>query len=339
MIEAAFDATLEHRNTLRLPARAAALLQPTTLDELRAAVEWALARPEPIALLGGGSNVVLQARLNSCVIVPALAFVRVERHDTTTLVTAGAGVVWHDLVRFCLGQGLYGLENLALIPGCVGAAPIQNIGAYGVELERVFESLTAISCRDASSITMLREECGFGYRDSIFKRARRDELAIASVTLRLESVAHPCVDYPDVRRELSAMGRVAAPVAVAEAVTRIRRSKLPDPRIHPNAGSFFKNPVLTQRQLDELRGRLPNVPMYATELGVKVAAAYLIDAAGWKGRALGPAAVWHRQPLVLINRGGARAADMLQLADAIRDDVGARYGVALEMEPVLLGND
>ena len=338
MIGASIDAALDRCNTLRLPSRADALLRPTTIEELRGAVDWALGRRAPITVLGGGSNVVLRARVSGCVIMPAIASIHVERDATGARVTAGAGVVWHDLVRFCLGQGLYGLENLALIPGRVGAAPIQNIGAYGAELERTFESLTAVSCRDATLDTMGKAECGFGYRNSIFKGARRNELVIASVTLRLQSIAQPCVDYPDVRRRLAAMGSAITPVSVAEAVTRIRRSKLPDVNRVPNAGSFFKNPLLQAKQLDALRGHLPDVPTYPGDGGIKVAAAYLIDRAGWKGRSLGPAAVWHRQPLVLINRGGARADDMLRLADAIRDDIGSRYGIALEMEPQLLGD-
>jgi len=339
MIEAEVDAVLDRRNTMQLPARADCLLCPGDVDELRAAVEFALGRSLPITVLGGGSNVVLRSRLTGCVISPALRSISVERHGGILRVTAGAGVVWHDLVRFCLGQGLCGLENLALIPGRVGAAPIQNIGAYGVELERSFESLTAVSCRDAQLVSLTGAECGFGYRDSVFKGKRRNELVIASVTLRLESAAKPCIDYPDVRRELAAMGRVVTPVAVAEAVTRIRRSKLPDLQRHPNAGSFFKNPVVSHTQLDALRARLPDVPTYPAQRGIKVAAAHLIDRAGWKGRSLGRAAVWHRQPLVLINLGGATATDILRLGDAVRDDVAARYGVILEMEPQLLGHD
>lgn len=333
------DAVLDRLNTLQLPARAENLLRPRDVDELRASVEFALGRGLPITVLGGGSNVVLRSRLSGCVISPALRSISVQRHGSAARVTAGAGVVWHELVRFCLGQGLVGLENLALIPGRVGAAPIQNIGAYGVELERSFESLTAVSRRDARPVTLMRAECEFGYRDSVFKAARRNELVIASVTLRLDSAAAPCIDYPEVRRKLAAMGCTVTPIAVAEAVTRIRRSKLPDLERHPNAGSFFKNPVVTHAQLDALRTHLPDVPTYPTQNGIKVAAAHLIDQAGWKGRTMGRAAVWHRQPLVLFNRGGATAADILRLGDAVRDDVAARYGVTLEMEPQLLGED
>jgi UDP-N-acetylmuramate dehydrogenase len=333
------DAALDTLNTLRLPSTARLLTKPHTVDEVRAAIDHAHRLGEPITVLGGGSNVVLLTRIPGCVIVPRLVDIRLERHGGKTLVTAGAGVVWHDLVRFCLGQGLSGIENLALIPGSVGGAPVQNIGAYGVEIEQCFHSLTAVSCLDGSSVEMDARQCAFGYRDSAFKHALANDYLITSVTLSFDGKTAPRTDYPDVQQQIAAMGGRITPALVAEAVTRVRRRKLPDVRRVPNAGSFFKNPVLTDAALEKLRNRLGNVPAYAASNGTKVAAARLIEAAGWKGRALGAAGVWHRQPLVLFNRGGATGLDMLRLGRAIQLDVAERFDVGLEMEPIVLGHD
>ena len=333
------DVELQALNTLRLPSRAQFFASPDSEEAAREALGDAAAKRLEVTILGGGSNVVLRARIPGCVIMPRLRYIRVERDADEFRVVVGAGVVWHELVRFCLGQGINGLENLALIPGCVGAAPIQNIGAYGVELADRFHSLTAISCRDGSTVTMDAQQCGFGYRDSVFKRLPPGSCLIAAVTLRLSRRFEAQTDYPDVKRELETMGIRSSAVAIAEAVTRVRRRKLPDVRRTPNAGSFFKNPILDAAAVDRLRGQLGNVPTYPDAIGTKVAAARLIDAAGWKGRYIGPAGVWLRQPLVLVNRGDARAADILRLARAIQEDVATRYGVVLELEPAVLGFD
>jgi UDP-N-acetylmuramate dehydrogenase len=333
------DVELQAFNTLRLPSCAQFFASPDSEDAARDILVDAAAKRLDVTILGGGSNVVLRTRVPGCVIVPRLRHLRIQRDDTGFTVTAGAGIVWHELVRFCLGQGIAGLENLALIPGCVGAAPIQNIGAYGIELAERFASLTAIACRDGTTVTMDSAQCGFGYRDSVFKRLPAGSFLIASVTLRLPERFEARIGYPDVRRELDAMGMPLSSVAVAEAVTRVRRRKLPDVRRTPNAGSFFKNPILDAQSVDRLCSQLGSLPTYPDANGVKVAAARLIDAAGWKGRHIGRAAVWSRQPLVLVNRGGARAADVLRLARAIQEDIAVRFGVALELEPSVIGFD
>jgi UDP-N-acetylmuramate dehydrogenase len=333
------DAPLDAFNTLRLACTAQYFSQPRSIAAAREAIETALQRELAITVLGGGSNVVLRSRLPGCVIAPQLLGIEVAWQGRRARVTAGAGVVWHDLVRFCLGQGFPGLANLALIPGHVGGAPVQNIGAYGVELGRYFTSLTALSCRDGRTVTFDATQCAFGYRNSVFRSSEQGNYLITSVTLTLDLDAAADVSYPDVRGELKLMGGSASAAAVAEAVIRVRRRKLPDVRRTPNAGSFFKNPILSPQAADRLRGQLDTLPTYSDSHGVKVSAAYLIDAAGWKGRALGRAAVWHRQPLVLINTGGASSADMLGLAERIRADISARYDVELELEPLVLGTD
>jgi len=332
------DASLRALNTLQLPSTAEWLALPRSVDQARDAIERARSADRAVTILGGGSNVVLRARLPGVVIVPRILGVEVVRERGDVLVTAGAGVEWHQLVRFCLGQGIGGIENLALIPGSVGAAPIQNIGAYGVELHERFESLTALSCRDASIVTLQRSQCAFGYRDSVFKRRPNDYL-IVSVTLRLPASGEARLGYADVRNEIARLGVGATAVSIAEAVCRIRRRKLPDPKRVPNVGSFFKNPIVDANALERLRSVLPDVPTYHDPNGTKIAAARLIDAAGWKGKRVGRAGVWGRQPLVLVNLGDATSNDVLRLADAIRDDVANRYGVVLDVEPTVLGTD
>ena len=333
------DVDLQRFNTLRLPSTAEFFAAPNDLDEAQLVVTEATARNLPITVLGGGSNVVLRTRIPGCVIMPRFLGIEAHREGDEHVVTAGAGVVWHDLVRFCLGRGIPGLENLALIPGSVGAAPIQNIGAYGLELQERFKSLTALSCRDGAIVKLNAQQCAFGYRDSLFKHLPHASYLIAAVSLRLPVTFNPRVGYPDVQRELASLGIRVSAVAVAEAVTRVRRRKLPDVRRVPNAGSFFKNPVVARSDVERLRGLLGNVPTYDHPNGIKVAAARLIDAAGWKGQHIGAAGVWSRQPLVLVNLGTARAADILTLAHSIQADVEHRFGVALEFEPAVFGVD
>ena len=335
MIEVVARCDLTSRNTLKLPSVAERAVRVTSVDDVRRVIERERAG---VQVLGGGSNVVLHERIAGCVVFPQIAAIRTEVQGESALIRAGAGVRWHDLVRHCLGQGWLGIENLALIPGLVGAAPMQNIGAYGVELESVFESLTAVSCRDGSIHHFDRAACAFGYRDSRFKREADDRYVIVEVALRLSRRFARNVSYPDVRDETQRIGGIANAAALAEAVIRVRRRKLPDPRRVPNAGSFFKNPVVSRADFDRLQERVTGLAGYPAPVGVKISAARLIDAAGWKGRRQGPASVWARQPLVLVNDGGARARDMLALAAAIVDDVRARYGVALELEPRVLGS-
>jgi len=328
---------LSRCNTLRLPGVAERAAIVTTVDDLQRVIER---ERGAVRVLGGGSNVVVRERVSGCVVFPRIGGIRVEEEPRgRALVRVGAGVRWHDLVRFCIGQRLNGIENLALIPGLVGAAPIQNIGAYGVELDTVFDHLVAVSCRDGGVHRLDRAACAFGYRDSRFRRADADAFVIVEVVLRLSRTYAPHIDYPDVREEALRIGKLDSAARLAEAVIRVRRRKLPDPRSVPNAGSFFKNPIVSRAQFDSLRERIDRLLGYDAAGGVKLAAARLIDAAGWKGRRLGRAGVWGRQPLVLVNLGGARASDVLALADAIASDVRDRYAVELELEPRLLGED
>jgi UDP-N-acetylmuramate dehydrogenase len=295
----------------------------------------------PLLVLGGGSNIVLTRDFDGLVLLNQVLGRTLEREDAAAwYVTAGGGENWHDFVAWTLAQNMPGLENLALIPGTVGAAPIQNIGAYGLEMGEYFDSLQAIELATGELMRFDRAQCAFGYRDSFFKQAGRGRFAIVSVNFRLPKVWQPRTGYADVVREFEARGIDAAqatPRDVFEAVVAIRRAKLPDPAVLGNAGSFFKNPVIEATQFAALQAREAGLVSYPQADGrVKLAAGWLIDQCGWKGRALGAAAVHERQALVLVNRGGAQGADVLALAQAIQADVRARFGVDLEMEPVCL---
>lgn len=335
--------SLTRANTLRLPSHAERAIVVTCEDDLLNLGE-ALARTHgdtPVTVLGGGSNVVLRRRLTGVVCLMRTRGIRQESAGEQVQVTVAAGERWHDLVRYTLGQGLFGLENLALIPGAVGAAPIQNIGAYGVELSDLFVRLRALDVRTGRIREFQRDDCRFGYRDSYFKRPEAAGLVILDVTLALTRRAVPVVDYPDLELELSRLGWTRpSPAQVAEAVIRVRRRKLPDPRFIGNAGSFFKNPRVSGAEAAALRRRLPGLSERVTPEGdVKLSAAQLIDRCGFKGHDAGSVGVWHRQPLVLINRGGATGAEVLALGETIRREVASRFGVSLELEPRVIGQD
>ncbi|NML29240.1 UDP-N-acetylmuramate dehydrogenase [Paraburkholderia sp. G-4-1-8] len=322
-------------------------------EQLLAAVRDSRVADLPRLVLGGGSNVVLTGDFAGLVLLVALRGRRVVREDQDAwYVEAAGGEPWHEFVAWTLEQGLPGLENLALIPGTVGAAPIQNIGAYGMEMCERFVSLRAIELATGEAVELDAAACRFGYRDSFFKREGRERFVITSVTFRLPKVWQPRAGYADLARELAARGYAASaesadvaagtsmpPTAQAifDAVVAVRRAKLPDPLELGNAGSFFKNPVIDAAQFDVLKQREPEIVSYPQLDGrVKLAAGWLIDRCGWKGRAMGAAAVHDRQALVLVNRGGASGADVLALARAIQRDVLGRFGVELEAEPVCL---
>lgn len=296
------------------------------VEALREAGERAL-------VLGHGSNVVLPERVDRPVVLAAWRGLSLCVRGGEALLTAAAGESWHGLVRYSIGQGWAGLENLALIPGSVGAAPIQNIGAYGVELsERVVE--VRVFDRAENRLRALSAEaCEFGYRDSQFKTDPA-RYAVLSLTLRLARSLPMRLDYPDVELDLQRQGlENPTPRQVAEAVIRIRRRKLPDPRHWGNAGSFFKNPIVDPGQAERLVRTEPGLATYPVPGGVKLAAAQLIDRCGWKGRRRDGVGVWHRQPLVLVNFGSASGPDFLALGEQIRQSVRVRFGVDLELEP------
>jgi UDP-N-acetylmuramate dehydrogenase len=270
----------------------------------------------------------------------------IEDGPRFTVLEAGAGENWHDFVTWTLEQGHAGLENLALIPGTVGAAPVQNIGAYGVELQDRFEALDAIDLVTGKIFTLDAAQCAFGYRDSVFKHVAAKEgdfglggrALILRVRFRLPKPWKPVLGYADLQRKIQETG-ITDPSArqIYEWVCTVRANKLPDPRVIGNAGSFFKNPTVSPEQCQDIIAREPNIVHYPMPDGtVKLAAGWLIDACGWKGKSVGNAGVYERQALVLVNRGGATGGEVVTLARAIQTSVYERFGIRLEPEPVVV---
>lgn len=333
------DVSLADANTFGLPGRARLLADVGSEAEAAVALAKARAAQLPVTILGGGSNIVLAGDVDGLVLRPRLRGIRLlEEKDGVCLVEAMAGENWHEFVRHCLAQGWYGLENLSLIPGTVGAAPIQNIGAYGVELTDVMHSLSAMDRQTGEQREFSRDDCGFAYRDSVFKGAARDRYLITRVRFALRRIPQLHLDYGDIRAELAAAGiTTPTPLDVSNAVIAIRQRKLPDPALIGNAGSFFKNPMVSAAQYAALQRQFPAIVGHPQGEQVKLAAGWLIEQAGWKGRDLGRAGCYERQALVLVNRGGATGAEVLALAAAIMRDVEARFGVRLEAEPGVLG--
>jgi UDP-N-acetylmuramate dehydrogenase len=336
-------ASLRDHNSFGLPALAHTLVRITSDADVRRVVdhpEWGRA---PKFVLGGGSNLVLTKDLDAVVLKVEVRGLRlVAQQPDAWIVEAGAGEGWHDTVAWTLAQGWPGLENLALIPGSVGAAPVQNIGAYGVELKDRFHSLDAVDLVTGRSVTLDAAACRFGYRDSVFKHEGFGGLAgksvITRVRFRLPRPWRPVLGYLDLERKRAETG-IADPDAqtLFDWVCAIRRAKLPDPAVIGNAGSFFKNPVVSAEQCRDIIGRDPEVVHYPLPDGrCKLAAGWLIDACGWKGKTVGRAGVYEKQALVLVNRGGASGAEVLTLARAIQESVYGRFGIRLEPEPVVV---
>lgn len=330
---------LDTLNTFGIRANARFYAEVETEEECRTLLQSGEARQYPLVVLGGGSNVVFTGDLDALVVHPGMRGIRLlEQQENEVIIEAMAGENWHEFVRHCLQSGWYGLENLSLIPGTVGAAPIQNIGAYGVELTDVFHSLTAMSLEAGEICEFSHQDCRFAYRDSIFKQEARDRYLITRVRFRLSLKPALRMNYGDIRQELTASGIAEpTPLQLSDAIIAIRRRKLPDPAVLGNAGSFFKNPVITVEQFEQLKKSFPALVAYPHGEGVKLAAGWLIDQTGWKGRSLGPVGAYEKQALVLVNLGGARGADVLATARAIQADVSARFGVDLEMEPRVYG--
>jgi UDP-N-acetylmuramate dehydrogenase len=331
--------SLRTMNTFGVEARAELFAAVRTVDELLDLLADVRVRNVPRLVLGGGSNVLFTRDFAGLVVkIDIDGHVRLGDDGEHWLVRVGAGENWHATVTRLLDAGLPGLENLALIPGCVGAAPIQNIGAYGVELAERLHSVEVIDCADGAARTLDVAACRFGYRDSVFKQRSGGERIVSAITLALPKRWQPVVGYADVAAELQAQAvATPSPRAVFDAVVAIRTRKLPDPREVGNAGSFFKNPVVTRAQRQELIDRFPSLVSYDIGGGrFKLAAGWLIEACGLKGAVRGRAGVYAKQALVLVNLGGASGAEILALACEVRDAVQARFGVELEPEPGVL---
>ncbi|MBW3833152.1 UDP-N-acetylmuramate dehydrogenase [Aeromonas hydrophila] len=322
-------------NTLALDAHCRWLAEVERIDDLPQLV----ANPEladlPRLVLGGGSNVLFCDDFAGVVVLNRLKGITLHDEGDHWLLHVAAGENWHELVCHSLQQGWFGLENLALIPGTVGAAPVQNIGAYGVELASVCAYVEAFNWQSGQLERIEAAACGFGYRDSIFKHAYQDSHFITAVGLRLTKAWQPVAGYGP----LAALGEQPTAQAIFDTVCATRMAKLPDPAVLGNAGSFFKNPVVTAAQADQLKQQYPHMPCYPTADGqAKLAAGWLIDQCGLKGFAIGRAAVHQEQALVLVNLGGASAMELIALAAHVRDSVEQKFGVLLEHEVRFMGH-
>ncbi|GAA5317165.1 MAG: UDP-N-acetylmuramate dehydrogenase [Candidatus Pelagadaptatus aseana] len=335
-------ADLQPFNTLNVAAQADYFVEVKSLDDLSRALQWRkqqsinAERDIPIMVLGGGSNLVLADDFHGLVIKMAITDKDVVKEDDQHVwLRAGAGENWHELIKYCMGFHYWGLENMALIPGSVGAAPIQNIGAYGTELCDVFAELSAVEISSGVSVNFDRDACRFGYRDSIFKQRFKDRYIITSVTLKLPLESSPAIRYPALQQYFDERNIVdPTHFQVFDAVCDIRRSKLPDPETLPNVGSFFKNPMVVESVYTSLKQAHPDIVAYPDDKGMfKLAAGWLIDQAGWRGYRDGDVAVHERQALVIVNPGQGNGRDVLSLASRIQDDIAQRFGVDLEIEP------
>jgi UDP-N-acetylmuramate dehydrogenase len=334
--------SLRQYNTFGIDVRARYFSRFTNVDALAALIEEN--RKLKKYILGGGSNILFTKDVKGLVLKNEIMGVEeVKEDDTYVYVRAGAGENWHRFVQYCIQREWAGLENLSLIPGNTGAAPMQNIGAYGVELQEVFNSLTAFHIHDRKPYNFTAGDCAFGYRESIFKKKYKDQFVILNVTFRLRR--HPVfhTSYGAVEQELERMGVKALSIqSIAQAVINIRSSKLPDPSVIGNAGSFFKNPEISKKQLDALLKKYPGIPYYPAKQyappaapgkdTVKLAAGWLIEQCGWKGFRRGDAGVHANQALVLVNYGSATGKEIYDLSEEILHSVHKKFGVQLERE-------
>ena len=332
------DASLRHLNSFSVEARAGQLLELESEQDLQSFSSQLQFDKKRDLILGGGSNVLFAGDVAGSVILNRITGKRIVKDSNDeVLVEACAGENWHQLVLWCLNQGLSGIENLSLIPGLAGAAPMQNIGAYGVELADVLDSVQTLDLQTGHPREFKQQDCQLTYRNSRFKSADAGKYLITGVRLRLRRTFIPNLAYMGLGEELLSMG-INAPTAkqVSEAVIRIRQRKLPDPAIVGNAGSFFKNPVVNQETAGLLAKEFAGLPVYSAGNDSKLSAAWMIEQCGWKGRSMGRAAVSEQHALVLINTGNATGGEILNLAEAIQVSVQERFGTKLQPEPLII---
>ena len=322
-------------NTLALKAKSLLGCTVRSVAELKAV----MAKPEFLnqrpVVIGSGSNVIAMPVVEKLIIKMSIRGIqRVKENKEFVWIRVGAGENWDSLVRALLEENIFGLENLALIPGLVGAAPIQNIGAYGREVSEFIDEVEAFD-RSGEKLILKGSDCEFGYRTSIFKS--KNDFIIGSVTFKLLKTPNPKTDYPDLKNLLSSLDLTEpSPKEIADAVTQIRTEKLPNPLTHPNLGSFFKNPVVGKDLVERLAGQIDSLKVFEVPGGFKLSAAQLIDLDGWKSKPGEKVNCWVKQPLVLVNRGDATASDVLSYAKNIVISIRDRFGVTLELEPSIL---
>ena len=345
------DKCLQALNSLALPAKASHFCTLSEFHHIKQALDFAKTNDLNVIPLGAGSNIVLASNLTGLVLSLKLLGITEQKDNTsnndTVDVTFGAGENWHNAVIYTLKKGWYGLENLSLIPGNTGAAAIQNIGAYGVELADVLVSLKAVEIESGALLNLMNEDCKFGYRDSIFKQSLKDKCIITEITLRLTKTPMVNLDYPALREYFSESTKLPSPMLVSDAVCDIRRSKLPDPKELPNVGSFFKNPIVSAETLGRIHKEhsAPDIdlPHYLQDDGnIKIPAAWLVEYCKLKGFRHGSVGVHKDQALVLVNyndvEGSDSAREILQLAEEIQRTIKTEFGIDLEVEPRIYGS-
>ena len=323
--------SLLSHNTFGIDVSAACFLEYASVDELRGLIGSGRVT-SPYLHIGGGSNLLFTKDYEGTILHSRIGGVEVVAEtDDDIVVRVGAGVVLDDFVDYCVQRHWYGVENLSLIPGEVGASAVQNIGAYGVEVKDLIVRVETLNIEGKEHVYDVTE-CGYSYRDSIFKRPENKSVFVTYVSFRLSKREHYTLDYGTIRRELEKYPGVTLDV-VRRVIIAIREEKLPDPRVMGNAGSFFMNPIVGREQFEALQAEYPQMPFYEIDTDrVKIPAGWMIDQCGWKGKALGPAAVHDKQALVLVNRGGAKGADVIALSDAVRASVRAKFGIDIHPE-------
>ena len=324
--------SLLNHNTFGIDQGCNALYEPTSVEELRATL--AMLCKEPLLVIGGGSNLLLTQDFEGNVLHPLIKGIEVSEKDAYILMRCGAGEVWDEVVDYAVSHGYYDMENLSHIPGEVGASVVQNIGAYGVEVQDVVYKIEAIETETGKEVVITPEECDYAYRYSKFKGEWKGRYVVTYVTYKLSKNFTPRLGYGNLSAVLQQKG-IENPTAsdVRRAVIDIRKSKLPEPEIEGNAGSFFMNPVVDRDKFSELIERYPNMPHYNVgDDKVKIPAGWMIEQCGWKGKSMGRAAVHDKQALVLVNKGGATGKEILALCDAIRSDVKSRFGIEIRPE-------
>ena len=331
-------ASLQEHNSMAVPASAAALVEVNDQGDLKEAFAIAESEQLQAIVLGEGSNTIFEKDFSGLVILNRIKGIEViERGATSTLLRVGAGENWHDFVGYSLSIGLFGLENLALIPGLVGAAPVQNIGAYGVEVKDHIESVSIYDIASKETRQLSNDECCFAYRDSCFKNDLLDKVVITSVLFKLSTVPDLQISYPALKKELNASenSKQLTPQNVFDAVCKIRNAKLPHPKDIPNAGSFFKNPIVSAEKHHDLKQRYPELVSFAIvgEERFKLAAAWLIEYAGWKHREIDGVSVHRDQALVITNPLRKSGTTVMSLARAVQEDIKQKFDLALEIEP------
>ncbi len=337
MIRIFNNISLQTRNSFHVDVKANRIAEFSKADDL---VELFIKEsPDEWMVLGGGNNILFTQDYAGLLVSPTAQKITIEsRGSKWCKVRVDAGVEWDDFVAWAVDNGLWGVENLSLIPGYVGSAPVQNIGAYGVEVKDTIEEVEIFDTLTYSSYTLLREDCEFGYRDSIFKRELKGRVIITSVLFKLQKQANPQLNYADIKSRIERLEDGATLSNIREVICEIRRTKLPDTQVLGNAGSFFKNPVVERETCQKLLTEYPQMPHYPTddESQVKLAAGWLIDQSGLKGYRQGSVGVHEAQALVLVNYGGASGTEVLELAKYIQSRVKERFGVKIEMEVNIL---